>query len=228
MDRDLRIKYSGNTEASMAKSGYLGGYFTPKHSVYARGKTTRCDIFNLANSVKLTWKAVPGARYYKVYREDITSPKTTPKDPVIVTSRLVGWDTQPGLTNGHDYRYRIVASMTGKGDSSGDSTTSYSKRMYRLKTVAIRSLKNTAPGVVTVKYDKSYFAGDSYVLQLSEHENMIGAKTKVVKGADNTSCIFGGLKKGKTYYVSIRVRKQANGINYYTTFGVPRKVVVTR
>ena len=229
MDRDLRINYSGkNNEASMAKSGYLGGYFTPKYSVYARGKTTRCDIFNLANSVKLTWKAVPGARYYKVYREDITSPKTTPKDPVIVTSKLVGWDTQPGLTNGHDYRYRIVASLTGKGDSSGDSTTSYSKRTYRLKTVAIRSLKNTAPGVVTVKYDKSYFAGDSYVLQLSEHENMIGAKTKVVKGADNTSCVFGGLKKGKTYYISIRVRKQVNGINYYTTFGVPRKVVVTQ
>ena len=89
-------------------------------------------------------------------------------------------------------------------------------------------MKNTAPGVVTVKYDKSYFAGDSYVLQLSEHENMIGAKTKVVKGADNTSCVFGGLKKGKTYYISIRVRKQVNGINYYTTFGVPRKVVVTQ
>ena len=33
-------------------------------------------------------------------------------------------------------------------------------------------------------------AGDSYVLQYSEKEDMSGAKTKVVQGAENTSGIF--------------------------------------
>ena len=191
------------------------------------GKTTRGDMFNLANNVKVTWKEVPGAKYYKVYREGITDKKETQKEPVIVTERLVGWDSQPGLTNGHAYRYKIVASLTGKGDPSGDSTLSYSKLMYRLKTVVIRSVKNTAPGKVTVKYDKTT-SGDSYVLQYCERQDMVGAKTKVVLGADTTSYTIGGLKKGKTYYISIRVRKKVNGIDYYTTFGVSKKITITK
>ena len=191
------------------------------------GKPARGDMFNLANNVKVTWKEVPGAKYYKVYREGVTNKSETRKDPVIVTTGLVGWDSAPGLTNGHAYRYKIVASTTGKGDSSGDSSQSYTKVMYRLKTVAIRSAKNTAPGVVTVTYDKTA-SGDSYVLQYSENQDMTGAKTKVVLGANNTSYTIGGLKKGKTYYISIRVRKKVDGIDYYTTFGVPKKVTITK
>ena len=191
------------------------------------GKTTRGDMFNLANNVKVTWQAVPGAKYYKVYRTGVTSASESRKDPVIVTTGLVGWDKDPGLTNGHAYRYTVVASLTGKGDASGDSPKSYSKLMYRLKTVVIRSAKNTAPGKVTVKYDKTT-SGDSYVFQYCERQDMVGAKTKVVLGANNTSYVIGGLKKGKTYYISIRVRKKVNGIDYYTTFGVPKKVKIEK
>ena len=144
-----------------------------------------------------------------------------------MTSGLIGWDKSPGLVNGHAYRYRIVASLTGAGDPSGDSTLSYSKLMYRLKTVVIRSAKNTAPGKVTVRFDKTS-CGDSYVLQYCEREDMVGAKTKVILGADNTSYTIGGLKKGKTYYISIRVRRKVNGIDYYTTFGVPKKIRIEK
>ena len=191
------------------------------------GKTTRGDMFNLANNVKVTWQAVPGAKYYKVYRIGVTDPGESLSDPVIVTTGLVGWDKSPGLTNGNAYRYRIVASTTGAGDPSGDSPLYYTKLMYRLKTVVIRSVKNTAPGKVTVKYDRSA-SGDSYVLQYCEREDMVGAKTKVVLGANTTSYVIGGLKKGKTYYISIRVRKKVNGIDYYTTFGVAKKVKITQ
>ena len=191
------------------------------------GKTSRGDMFNLANNVKVTWKEVPGAKYYKVYREGVTDPGESLDEPVIVTERLIGWDQQPGLTNGHAYRYTIVASLTGSGDASGDSQLAYSKLMYRLKTVVIRSAKNTAAGKVTVKYDRTT-SGDSYVLQYSTSKDMTGAKTKVVLGAGNTSYTIGGLKKGKTYYISIRVRKKVDGIDYYTTFGVPKKVTITK
>ncbi|MBR7189484.1 MAG: hypothetical protein IKD63_00065, partial [Oscillospiraceae bacterium] len=191
------------------------------------GKTIRGDMFNLAGNVKVTWKAVPGAKYYKVYREGITDPSESVDEPVIVTSRLVGWDKSPGLTDGHKYRYRIVASLTDKGDPSGDSPQSYSKIMYRLKNVAILSAKNTDDGKVTVRFRKTA-SGDSYVLRWSEREDMSGAKMKVIKGASNTSCVIGGLTKGKTYYFSIRVRKVVDGINYYTTFGVAKKVKVER
>ena len=225
------------------------------------GKTSRGDMFNLAGNVKVTWKAVPGAKYYKVYREGVTNAAESVSEPVIVTSRLVGWDKAPGLVNGHAYRYRIVASLTGAGgaggsgsgsgnaagggagglcggadggsgsgassDLSGDSPLSYSKLMYRLKTVAIKRVKNTEPGKAKVWFDKTT-SGDSYVLQYCEREDMVGAKTKVILGADNTSYTIGGLKKGKTYYISIRVRKKVNGIDYYTTFGVPKKIRIEK
>lgn len=191
------------------------------------GKTARGDMFNLAGNVKVTWKEVPGANYYKVYREGITDPSESVAEPVIVSSRPIGWDKQAGLTDGHKYRYKIVASLTGEGDDSGNSPLSYSKIMYRLKNVAILSAKNTEAGKVTVKYRKTA-SGDSYVLQWSEREDMSGAKTKVVKGAANTSSVISGLTKGKTYYISIRVRKTVDGINYYTTFGVPKKIKITK
>ena len=184
-------------------------------------------MFNLANGVKVTWEPVLGAKYYKVYREGVTDRSESMDEPVIVTQRPIGWDNKTGLTNGHAYRYKIVASLTDENDPSGDSTLSYSKLMYRLKTVVIRSVKNTAPGKVTVKYDKTV-SGDSYVLQYCEREDMVGAKTKVVLGAQNTSYVIGGLKKGKTYYISIRVRKKVDGIDYYTTFGVAKKITITK
>ena len=121
----------------------------------------------------------------------------------------------------------IVASLTGSDDPSGDSPLSYSKLMYRLKTVVIRSARNLEPGKVKVRFDRTV-SGDSYVLQYCEREDMVGAKTKVVLGADNTSYVIGGLKKGRTYYISIRVRKKVNGISYYTTFGKARKVEIEK
>ena len=229
--KDYEVRYENNISVGTATVtitgiGSYSGTVTKTFTILP-GKTTRGDMFNLANNVKVTWKEVPGAKYYKVYREGVTDKKETRKDPVIVTTGLVGWDKDPGLTNGHAYRYRIVASLTGKGDSGGDSPLSYSKLMYRLKTVVIRSVKNTAPGAVTVKYDKTT-SGDSYVLQYSDNKDMKNAKTKVVLGAGNTSYVLKGLKKGKTYYISIRVRKKVDGIDYYTTFGVPKKITITK
>ena len=228
---DYKLIYKNNDKPGIATANVTGiGIYSGTEPLEYRimpGKTTRGDMFNLANNVKVTWNAVPGAKYYKVYREGITDDWETREEPVIVTSGLVGWDKDWKLTNGHAYRYKIVASFTGKDDPTGDSTLSYSKVMYRLKTVVIRSVKNTAPGKVTVTYDRT-FSGDSYVLQWSEREDMVGAQSKVVLGAENTSYTIGGLKKGKIYYISIRVRKKVNGINYYTTFGVPKKVTVTK
>ena len=230
----IKIRYGGRAHrAVFANDCSVCGAIKPGSEVsipklaIKLGKTSRGDMFNLANNVKVTWKEVPGAKYYKVYREGITDPSESIDEPVIVTERLIGWDQQPGLTNGHAYRYKIVASLTGKGDPSGDSKLSYSKLMYRLKTVVIRSVKNTAPGKVTVKYDKTT-SGDSYVLQYCEREDMVGAKTKVVLGANNTSYTIGGLTKGKTYYISIRVRRKVDGIDYYTTFGVAKKIKITQ
>ena len=227
-----KLEYKDNINPGTATVNVIGiGKYSgtePFKYTILPGKTTRGDLFNLAKYIKVTWKAVPGAKYYKVYREGVTDPGESLDKPIIVTTDLVGWDRQYyKLTNGHTYRYKIVASLTGKGDSSGDSPLSYSKVIYRLQTVAIIYAKNISPGKVTVKHNVTD-SGDSYVLRYCERQDMVGAKAKVVMGADNIFYTIGGLKKGKTYYISIRVRKKVNGVYYYTTFGVPKKVTITK
>ena len=180
-------------------------------------------MFNLAGTVKVTWEAVPGAKWYKVYRSG-------KKDPVIVTTALIGYDKTEGMIPGEKYTYTIIASTTGKDKegrivSGGESPVSYSKVMYRLKTVAWKYVKNTEPGKVLASYQKSPY-GDSYVLLYADNEAMKGAKSKVIFGANTTSCLLGGFKKGKTYWFQIRVRKKVNNIDYYTTFGDKKKVEI--
>ena len=193
--------------------------------VISLGKTRRGDMFNLAGTVKVTWEAVPGAIWYKVYRSGKA-------EPVIVTKALIGYDNTEGMIPGEKYTYKIVASTTGKDKdgkivSGGESPLSYSKVMYRLKTVAWKYVKNTQPGKVLASYQKSPY-GDSYVLLYADNEAMNGAKSKVIFGSNTTSCLLGGFKKGRTYWFQIRVRKKVNGIDYYTTFGAKKKVVITK
>ena len=231
-DTDYTLSYKNNIKAGITAKVIVHGIGKYHGTVSIAflilpGKTTRGDMFNLANSVKIKWNEVYGARYYKVYREGITNPYESSIKPVFVTRTIEGWDNSSELVNGHAYRYKIVASLTGADDSSGDSKVSYSKVMYRLQTVVIRSVKNTAPGKVTIKYDMTE-SGDSYVIKYSDRSDMQDARTKVVLGKGNTSCTIGGLKKGKTYYFAIRVRKKVNGIDYYTTFGVCKKIKITQ
>ena len=193
--------------------------------VITLGKTRRGDMFNLAGTVKVTWEPVPGAIWYKVYRSGKA-------EPVIVTKALIGYDNTEGMIPGEKYTYKIVASTTGKDKdgkivSGGESPLSYSKVMYRLKTVAWKYVKNTQPGKVLASYQKSPY-GDSYVLLYADNEAMNGAKSKVIFGSNTTSCLLGGFKKGRTYWFQIRVRKKVNGIDYYTTFGAKKKVVITK
>ena len=108
------LTYSGDCKeigSYSVKADFKGNYSgtLTKNFRIVLGKTGRGDMFNLANNVKVTWKAVPGAKYYKVYREGVTDPGESRDEPVIVTTGLIGWDKQPGLTNGHAYRYRMTA-----------------------------------------------------------------------------------------------------------------------
>lgn len=223
---DFTVSYANNTNAGVATVIIKGiGNYTGTVTKTFRilpGKTTRGDLFNLADNIKITWEAVPGAKYYKVYRNGVN-------EPVVVTTGLVGWDkcTTPKLEPGKMYTYKIVASTTGKGDSSGDSSLSYTKSIYRLQTTAFKYIKNTAPGKVTVSYKKSDY-GDSYVLLYADNEEMKNAKSKVIYGADTTSVVLGGFKKGKTYWFQIRVRKSVAGykLPFYTTFGAKKTVTI--
>ena len=80
--------------------------------VITLGKTRRGDMFNLAGTVKVTWEAVPGAIWYKVYRSGKA-------DPVIVTKALIGYDSAEGMTPGEKYTLRSLPPRQGKTRTAG-------------------------------------------------------------------------------------------------------------
>ena len=104
-----------------------------------------------------------------------------------------------------------------------------------LAPMKINSCKNDKNGAATVKWAVSSGTNkaNGYELQYAESkEDLFGQKGTFRKaslnGRNSLSKTVTGLKKGKTYYISIRVRKKVNGIDYYTTFGVPVRITVTK
>lgn len=54
------------------------------------------------------------------------------------------------------------------------------------------------------------------------------AKVITVKGENTTSKTFGGLVKGKTYYVQVRTYKIENGVRYYSGYCTTKTVKITK
>lgn len=73
VDKDYVVSHENNINPGTATITITGiGNYTgtiTRTFLIKPGKTTRGDMFNLANNVKVTWKEVPGAKYYKVYRK---------------------------------------------------------------------------------------------------------------------------------------------------------------
>ncbi len=64
-----------------------------------------------------------------------------------------------------------------------------------------------------------------YQIRFSLKKNMKGAKTVTVSKAKKTKVTIKGLKKGKTYYFSIRTYKK-KGKKYYSAWSTPKKLKV--
>ena len=83
-------------------------------------------------------------------------------------------------------------------------------------------------GPEAAKFSGKYFLQTADVEFDKTVENNYTAVRSFTGHYDGAGYTIGGLKKGKTYYISIRVRKKVDGINYYTTFGVPKKIKITQ
>ena len=178
--------------------------------------TASLTAANQATGIKLTWKKVTGANGYKIYRGS-TLIKT------ITSGSTVSFVDTKANTNGTKYTYKVVAKAT-----TGDSTLSKSRVIYRVSRPAISSVTNSASKKMTVKWGKNAKA-NGYQIQYSTDKNFkSGNKAVSITSASTVSKVIGSLTKGKTYYVRIRTYKTVGSTKYWSIWSAARSVKISK
>ena len=215
---DYEIVYKNNTKPGTATAEVVGiGNYSGTESLNYEillGATKKVTCTNVASGIKVSWEKVEGATSYYVYRDGYYQFKT---------SALVVTDKDVKYNNGSKFVYKVVATAKGSGDSPKARTAT----MYRLMPVGITSLTNPSAGKMTVTYDYCY-GGSGYVVRYGLKSDMSDAKVITVKGDSTTSRTFGGMQKGKIYYVQVRTYKIDNGVRYYSGYCTTKKITIKK
>ena len=179
--------------------------------------TASLTAANQAMGIKLTWKKVPGANAYFIYRGST-------QIAAIKNGSTVTYTDKKANTNGTKYTYKIIASAS----ATGRSTLSKSVTSYCVARPAISTLTNSAASKMTVKWGKNTKA-TGYQIQYNTSKTFAsGNKTANVTKAATVSKIIGSLTKGKTYYVRIRTYKTVESTKYWSTWSPAKSVKISK
>lgn len=185
----------------------------------AVGKPVLSSLANVSGGIQIKWNAVSGATGYQVFRRTGTA-GSWKKVKTIGSDKTLKW-TDKTASDGKVYSYRICAVRNG---SVGDPSTA--KKLCRLKSLTLSSLRNVSGRKVTVKWKKNSKAG-GFQIQYGRNKKFKAAATAKASAGSVTKTIA-KLAKGKTYYVRIRSYKKTGGKTYYSAWSGARKVVVRK
>ena len=216
--KDYTVSYKNNTDLGEAAViitgiGEYKGTVEKKFRIFL-DTTSKVTCTNVASGIKVSWEKVPGATSYYVFRDDIV---------LFKTSALAVTDKEVKYNGGTKYVYKVLATAKGTGDSPKARTAT----MYRLMPVGIKSLTNPSAGKMTVTYDKSKGCY-GYVVRFGLKKDMSDANVVTVKGENTLSRTFGGMKKGKTYYVQVRTYMLENGVRYYSGYCTTKTITIKK
>lgn len=207
-ENNKKVSSSQTYTFSVKKNQELTASFA-KFSAPVLSKTS-VDI----TSVKVSWKKVPGATAYEVYRANSKSGKFT-KKAVISKSSTVNY-TDKKLTTGKTYYYKVraVASGTVKTTYSNYSSMKSAKPLP----AKIGGVKASA-GSKSVKMSWKKAAGvTGYEVYRSTSKNGKYKKVKSISKAATTKYTDKKLKAKKVYYYKVRAYKKVSGKKVYGAF----------
>lgn len=185
-------------------------------------------------AARITWKSVPGADKYTVYRTMPVTKSDVEYAKVGETTKNYFVDKTVGVAA--EYKYLIV-SETEKFSGlynlySYNSLEDYTEAsisktyIHKVSTPKIKSVKNNAKKTVTVKWNKISNA-TYYIVYRSTSKNGKYTRVGAVKG--NLSYTDKKVKKGKTYYYKITVKAiNDGGVATTTKASTPVKVKVKK
>ena len=217
-DKDYNLTYENNISMGTATVNVngIGSYSGTAKLLYRirLGNPPKVTCTNVASGMKVNWERVSGATRYKVYRDGKL---------IFTTSALVVTDKEVKYKGGTKFVYKVVATEKNTGDSDLFKTATY----YRLMPVGIKTLSNPSAGKMTVTYDKST-GSSGYVVRYGLKSDMSDAKVITVQGQNTLSRTFGGMQKGKTYYVQVRTYKIENGVRYYSGYCTTKTITIKK
>lgn len=229
-------EYKENTNAGTGyviitfKNGYTGtarGWF----KIYLPA-TTETKVENVKAGIRITWKAVPGAAGYVVYRRawNLAAHGWTNFarwNNTTETSWIDGSDANHRVYGGTRYQYGVKAYFARRTDPvsgaeiGGNVGDNYNLgEVGPLKTtvrITTRTLKSVTAGSkrMTVKWDDSTVFDGYQVQYATDSAFKNNKKTIKIANKATTETVIKNLKQGTTYYVHVRSYHVFEGTTYY-------------
>ena len=119
---------------------------------------------------------------------------------------------------------KATVTIQGIDNYTGTITKSFYIKPAKTK---ISSVKNSAKKTMTVKWAKAK-SGTGYQVQYGLKKNFSGAKTVKIKKLGTTSKKIKKLKKGKTYYVRVRVYKTVGSKTLYSKWSAKKSIKIKK
>ncbi len=218
---------------TLTRPGYvLRGWYIAK-KIWSSGQGCYVFEFHLVTSVSdgdydlfSFWdRDIAAAEITAIPDQTYTGEAITPDVTVTLDGNVLVKDRDYTLSYQDNIQSgEATVEIAGIGNYGGTVKTKF---MIKPPATSITSLKNSAKKTVTVKWKKAG-SGSGYQIQYGLKKNMNGAKTLTVKKLKPTSAKIKNLKKGKTYYVRIRVYKTVKNRKIYSKWSSVKKVKVTK
>lgn len=204
------------------KVTFIGNYSGTKNLYFyiKPGKTEKITVSSQAtSSVKLTWKAVPGAAGYTVYR--YSPSKKAYVNAGTTTGKTL---TVKKLYAGTSYTFKVVAyGKTSGGKVYNSDSYTLVKTSTRPATPKITKL-TTSKSKVYVTW--SNVSGENgYEVNFSSEKNSGYRKLGIFK-TDVTKGSRAELTKGNTYFFRVRAYKTVNGAKLYSAWSPIKSIRV--
>lgn len=212
-------KQVGTATVTVTGVGNYKGSISKTFSI-TLGAASISGASNGITGITVTWKRVPGASGYCIYRQSGTS-STWKKVKTITSGNSVNW-TDTKVTNGTAYNYLVRAYC---GQTLG--TYKGSKRVYRLTRTSISSLKNKATRKLSLTWKKNSKAS-GYQIQYSTKSDFSSCKTITVTSYKTVQKTISKLTKKKNYYVRVRCYKNYSGSKCYSAWSTRKAIKINR
>ncbi len=176
--------------------------------------TTETYVENSANGVRISWKAVPGAKGYVIYRRawNLVSSGWTTFERWNNTTETEWTDTK--VYAGTRYQYGVKAYFDDPMDNYNLGLVGPLKTTVRITTRELRSV-TAGSKQLTVRWTGSkVFTG--YQIRIATDRNFTKNVTAIkVTDPAQYQTVIKGLKSGTTYYVTVRSYQVFEGMTYF-------------
>lgn len=165
------------------------------------------------NKIKVSWKAVPGATKYEIYRADSKN-GSYKKVKTISDGTTTSW-TDSSVKTGKTYYYKMKSVVTtNKEQKSGYSKVKSAKCVPATPSV---SLKSSTKKQMKISW-KKVSGADGYEIYRATSKDGKYTKVTTIKKGSTKSYTDKKLTSGKTYYYKVRAYKKVNGKKVYSSY----------